>query len=102
MLIKGRICNSCKSEIQRSELDKNYSICPRCGYYMRMHARKRIASLADKKSFREWDADKKFSNPLNDSEYEEKLEKASLKHKLNDAIITGEMYINPELFTAVP
>ena len=94
MLIKGRICNSCKSEIQRSELDKNYSICPRCGYYMRMHARKRIASLADKKSFREWDADMKFSNPLNDSEYEEKLEKASLKHKLNDAIITGEMYIN--------
>lgn len=39
-VIKGRICNSCKSEIQRSELDKNYLICPRCGYHMRMHARK--------------------------------------------------------------
>lgn len=93
-MTKGRICNSCKSEIQRSELDKNYSICPRCGYYMRMHARKRILSLADKKSFREWDANMKFSNPLNDSEYEEKSIKASLKHKLNDAIITGEMDID--------
>ena len=61
---------------------------------MRMHARKRILSLADKNSFLEWDANIKFSNPLNDREYEEKLEKASLKHKLNDAIITGEMDIN--------
>ncbi|GAA0068192.1 acetyl-CoA carboxylase, carboxyltransferase subunit beta [Clostridium perfringens] len=93
-MIKGIICNSCKSEIQRSELDKNYSICTHCGYYMRMHARKRILSLADKNSFRELDANMKFSNPLNDREYEEKLEKAYLKYKLNDAIITGEMDIN--------
>lgn len=41
LLIEGRKCNSCKSEIQRSELDNNYSICPHCGYYMRMHAKKR-------------------------------------------------------------
>lgn len=93
-MIKGRICNSCKSEIQRSELDNNYSICPRCGYYMRMHARKRISALADKKSFREWDANMKLSNPLGDREYEENQKKASLKHKLNDAIITGEMDID--------
>lgn len=94
LLIEGRICNSCKSEIQRSELDNNYSICPRCGYYMRMHARKRILSLADKKSFREWDANMKLSNPLDDREYEEKAKKAFLKHKLNDAVITGEMDID--------
>ena len=93
-MIKGRICNSCKNEIQRSELDKNYSICPRCGYYMRIHARKRILSLADKKSFREWDANMKFSNPLNDNEYAQKLVETSLKYKLNDAIITGEMDID--------
>ena len=55
MLVKGRRCNSCKSEIKRSELDKNYSICPCCGYYMRFHAEKRILSLADKNSFHEWD-----------------------------------------------
>jgi len=45
MLIKGRICNSYKSELQRSELDKKYSICPRCGYHTRMHAKKRIISF---------------------------------------------------------
>lgn len=64
VLSKGRICNACKQEIQREMLDRNYSMCPRCGYYLRMHARKRILSLADKKSFREWDANMKFRNPL--------------------------------------
>ena len=94
MLSKGRICNACKQEIQRDMLERNYSICPYCGYYMRMHARKRILSLADKKSFREWDANMKLSNPLNDSEYEQKSVETSAKHKLNDAIITGEMNID--------
>ena len=93
-VIKGRICNACKQEIQREILDRNYSICPQCGYYLRMHARKRILSLADKKSFCEWDANMKFSNPLNDNEYAQKSVEVSLKHKLNDAIIIGEMDID--------
>lgn len=90
---KRRICNACKQEIQRDMLDRNHSVCPRCGYYMRMHARKRILSLADKESFREWDANMKWSNPLNDDVYAKKLIDTSVKHKLNDAIITGEMKI---------
>lgn len=92
-MTKGRICNSCKSEIQRSELDKNYSICPRCGYYMRFHAKKRILMLADKNSFHEWDADTKWDNPLDDNIYVKKLEDTTAKHNLNDAIVTGEMNI---------
>lgn len=87
----GRICNACKQEISRSILDNNYSICPHCGNYLRFHAKKRILSLADKKSFSEWDADLKLSDPLNDFEYEQKLLNMSKKHNLNDAIITGEM-----------
>jgi len=93
-LSKGRICNACKQEIQREMLDRNLSICPQCGCYLRMHARKRILSLADKKSFREWDANMKFSNPLNDNEYAQKSDETAVKHNLNDAIITGEMNID--------
>lgn len=91
---KGRICNACKQQIQRDMLDRNHSICPQCGYYTRMHARKRILSLADKESFREWDANMELSNPLNDSAYAQKSVETSVKHKLNDAIITGEMNID--------
>lgn len=94
MLEKGRICNKCKREIMRSILDKNLSICPYCGYYMRMHARKRIMSLADESTFVEWDSDLQLSNPLHDEEYEQKSISVSLEHKLKDAIITGEIHLD--------
>lgn len=90
-LVNGRVCNLCRREVERNLLDKNFSICPFCGNYMRMHARKRILSLADEGSFREWDSDLKSSNPLHDFEYAQKLVETSQKHNLNEAIITGEM-----------
>lgn len=90
---KGRVCNACKREIQRMVLDQNYSNCPYCVYCMRVHVKNRIALLADKNSFCEWDVNMKWSNPLNDDVYAQKLIDKSVKHKLNDAIITGEMDI---------
>ena len=99
-MIKGRICNACKQEIPRSILDQDHSICPHCGYYMRLHAKKRVILLADRNSFYEWDANMKWSNPLNDDVYAQKLIDASVKHKLNDAIITGEMNID-EMHVAI-
>lgn len=93
LLTERRICTSCKREIQRGILDKNYSICPFCGYYMRFHAKKRILSLSDKDSFFEWDVNMRWENPLDDNIYAQKLAHTTAKHKLNDAIITGEMDI---------
>ena len=91
---KERVCKACKREIHRIILEQNHSICPHCGYYLTFHAKERIISLADKNSFHEWDANMKWSNPLDDDEYAKKLVDASVKHKLNDAIITGEVNIN--------
>ena len=91
--MKVRKCPACKTETERSVLDSNYSICPACGHYMRFHAKKRLQSLVDKGSFKEWDGDLEWSNPLNDKEYAEKVEDASRKHNLKDAIITGEACI---------
>lgn len=93
-MIPKRICNFCKCEIQKNELDKNNSICPQCGYYMSFHARDRILSLEDKNSFREWDENIKWRNLLNDDIYEAKLVELRVKHKLEDAIIIGEMNIS--------
>ncbi|SFU45579.1 acetyl-CoA carboxylase carboxyl transferase subunit alpha [Butyrivibrio sp. M55] len=91
-----RTCSCCKSQISRSMLDNNYSICPNCGNYLRFHARKRIASLADPGTFREWEAGLLGRNPLNDPGYAKKLEETSQKHNLKDAIITGVMKIQEE------
>lgn len=90
---KKKVCNACKQEISRSILDNNYSICPQCGYYMRLYANKCIMLLADRNSFQEWDKNMKWSNPLDDDVYAQKLIDTSVKYKLNDAIITGEMKI---------
>ncbi len=94
ILQNGRVCRCCKRSIQRDVLDANLSVCPYCGYYMRFHAKKRIMSLADKHSFREWDVQLKHSNPLGDEHYAQKLEETTSKFKLDDAILTGEMKIN--------
>ena len=37
---------------------------------------------------------KKFSNPLHDEKYERLLRELKKKHKLEDAVVTGELHIN--------
>ena len=96
----GRICKRCKTKIPREILDARYSVCPNCGYYMRFHAYKRIKSLADKNSFKEWKVKKSFSNPLRDEKYEKILSDLKKKHRLEEAVVTGEMKIN-DMNTAV-
>lgn len=93
-MLTYRECKKCHNSISTEILDKNFSICPNCGNYMRFHALKRIFSLADKGSFVEYDKDRALSNPLNDTEYYKKLLAESQKHNLKDAIITGEIKIN--------
>lgn len=88
-----RECNKCKAKILRSILDGNYSICPECGNYLRFHARKRIKTLEDKNTFKEWTSKEEFSNPLNDISYERAFENARMAHNLNDAIVDGEIEI---------
>lgn len=90
---KGRICGNCGLEIDRKILNQNLSVCPNCGYYMRFHAMRRIKSLEDKGTFRQWNTSMDFSNPFNDKDYQQKLIKTSQKHNLNDAIVIGEMDI---------
>lgn len=89
-----RECRKCKAKILGSILDGNYSICPECGNYLRFHARKRIKTLADENSFREWTSKEEFSNPLNDVSYEQAFQNARIKHNLNDAMVDGEIEID--------
>lgn len=88
-----RTCGKCKSEIENSILDRNNSVCPHCGNYLSLDAFKRIESIADEDSFKRWNNEETFSNPLNDELYEQVFAKAKDKHSLNDAIIDGEITI---------
>jgi len=93
-MINGRVCNFCKYEANKMELEKNFYICPKCGSYLSMHALKRIRNLTDDNFFLEWDKELLFPNVSNENDYISKLVLVAQQHNLNEAIITGEIRIN--------
>ena len=89
-----RKCNKCGGAIIAEDVKKDHYICPKCGGYFRVHARRRIEMVTDKGSFEEWDSDLQGGNPLEYKGYEEKLEKLQEKTGLSEAVITGKAKID--------
>ncbi|MCZ6827557.1 MAG: acetyl-CoA carboxylase, carboxyltransferase subunit beta [Gammaproteobacteria bacterium] len=46
-------CKSCNAVLYKSELERNLSVCPKCGYHMRICARERINGFLDADSYQE-------------------------------------------------
>ena len=86
-----RKCNKCGAPIYSEDVKAGHYICPKCGGYFRIHARRRIEMLADAGSFEEWDAGLPVSNPLGISGYPKKLSELREKTGLDEAVITGRM-----------
>ena len=89
-----RKCNKCGGAIIAEDVKKDHYICPKCGGYFRVHARRRIEMVTDERSFEEWDSDLQGGNPLEYKGYEEKLEKLQEKTGLSEAVITGKAKID--------
>lgn len=89
-----RKCNKCGGAIIAEDVKKDHYICPKCGGYFRVHARRRIEMVTDEGSFEEWDSDLQGGNPLEYKGYEEKLEKLQEKTRLSEAVITGKAKID--------
>lgn len=89
-----RKCNKCSQPIYVEDVKNNYYVCPKCGGYFRVHARRRIEMIADEGTFEEWNRDMEFSNPLDFPGYEKKVLAAREKTGLNEAVITGKASIN--------
>ena len=86
-------CNACKAAVFVDEVKKNNYICPHCGNYFRVHARRRIDMIADEGTFEEWDTMMEISNPLSYKGYEDKVKKLQEKTQLDEAIVTGKARI---------
>lgn len=91
-----RKCRKCGEPIYGEDVKNNYYICPKCKAYFRVHAMRRIEITADRGTFREWNREMEFSNPLDFPGYEEKVQAAREKTKLNEAVVTGQCLIQGE------
>lgn len=89
-------CPRCLTVSVREELDKNFGVCPSCGYHSRISAQRRLEITADAGSFKEYDGDMISRNPINFPDYENKQEQLRSSTGLKDAVITGECTIKGE------
>ncbi|MBQ4536781.1 MAG: acetyl-CoA carboxylase carboxyltransferase subunit beta [Lachnospiraceae bacterium] len=85
-----RKCNKCGKAILSEEVKAGHYICPKCGGYFRMPARRRVKMITEAGSFEEWDTDLNTRNPLQYKGYEEKIEALREKTGLDEAVITGK------------
>ena len=85
-------CVHCDAQLLKEDIEKNGMVCPVCDYHFRINARKRIEQLFDENSFEELFKEIKPTDPLEftDTEsYKSRLDKATDKTGLDDAVITG-------------
>ena len=72
-------CPKCGEMVYREDVISNAYVCPKCGGYFRISAKRRIKMIADKGSFKEWFTGIDNSNPLDYPDYPQKIE--NLKEK---------------------
>lgn len=90
-------CPECNALMFFKEVENQQNICPKCNFHMRIEAKKRIESLADKDSFIEYDADLKPVDPLNfvdKKSYKKRVDEAQKKTGRTSAVVSGECTIN--------
>lgn len=95
-LPRGRhiVCKGCGRKVAVSRIRREYFVCPMCGRYFTVRARRRILMLSDKRSFTEHDRDLTSRNVLSFPEYDDKLQAAREKSREAEGVITGETMID--------
>ena len=83
-------CKKCGKQVSVARIRKNFFVCPECGHYFPVRARRRILMLTDKRSFIEFDSDLESRNILDFPEYDEKLNAAREKSREKEGVICGE------------
>jgi acetyl-CoA carboxylase carboxyl transferase subunit beta len=83
-------CPSCNAILYNTELERNFSVCPKCEHHMRISARTRLAMFLDEGSHEEIAKNIKPVDPLkfkDTKKYKERIALAQKQTKENDALI---------------
>lgn len=92
------ICTSCKSIIDKLVFIENLYCCPSCDKHYFMPLKERILSLFD--TFSEKDTQLTSLNPLNFTDYEDKLQKNYIKNSTYDSSCWGIATLNGQSISA--
>lgn len=87
-------CDKCKEIMYKDIVQDNFSICPNCGHHFRLSSRRRVAQIADKDTFKEFDLKIETVNPLNMQEYAKKMAGLREKTGIEEAVKCGTCAIN--------
>ncbi len=87
-------CRKCGRKNTVTRIRNNNFICPDCGHYFQVRARRRILMLTDRRSFIEMNREMRSENILAFPEYDDKLRSAMEKSRENEGVICGEAEID--------
>ncbi|MBE0468750.1 MAG: acetyl-CoA carboxylase carboxyltransferase subunit beta [Methyloprofundus sp.] len=83
-------CPSCNAILYNTELEKNFNVCPKCDYHMRISARRRLDLFLDSENREEIGANLKPVDPLkfkDSKKYKDRISQAQKQTKENDALV---------------
>lgn len=86
-------CGVCKTILFRKEFEKNFKVCPHCGFHYRLTIKERIELLLDKDSFQEKFSGLKTADPLKFccvKSYSDLIIKSQKETGLEEAVVVGE------------
>ena len=90
-------CPSCDAILYNAELEKNFSVCPKCDHHMRISARTRLNMFLDKEGRTELGLGLKANDPLkfkDTKKYKDRLSQAQKSTKENDALVVMQGTLN--------
>jgi len=90
-------CPSCDAILYNAELEKNFSVCPKCDHHMRISARRRLNMFLDEEGRIELGAGLKANDPLkfkDTKKYKDRLSQAQKASKENDALVVMQGLLN--------
>jgi acetyl-CoA carboxylase carboxyl transferase subunit beta len=83
-------CPSCNAILYNSELEKNYSVCPKCEHHLRISARTRLNLFLDEQGREEIAKSVKPIDPLkfkDSKKYKDRITQAQKQTKEHDALV---------------
>jgi acetyl-CoA carboxylase carboxyl transferase subunit beta len=96
-------CPNCNAILYNIELEKNFSVCPKCEHHMRISARTRLAMFLDEEGREEIGKNIKPTDPLkfkDSKRYKDRISQAQKQTKEFDALLVMKGQLNGQTIVA--